>query len=142
MSRSRFTNALLMLSLSAIALQSGATSLDEQPALKDGTKSTAISAVGFPAGTFTGDDIRLKLESQGKYTLSGGAVEATVRGTWSVEKKGTYTLLRLTPTKKEDDWVFGVRSKSTLQLVDEEKLEALDRPLNIYEDVGILTREE
>lgn len=142
MSRTRFTHALLMLSLSAIALQSGATSLDEQPALKDSTESTAISAVGFPAGTFTGDDIRLKLDSQGKYTLSGGAVETTVRGTWSVEKNGKHTLLRLTPNKNEDDWVFGVRSKSTLQLVDEEKLGVLDRPLDIYEDAGILTREK
>ncbi len=72
-----------MFSLSAIALHSGATSLNEQTALTDSTKSTAISDVGFPAGTFTGDDIRLKLDSQGKYMLSGGAVDATVRGAWS-----------------------------------------------------------
>ncbi|MCB5362386.1 hypothetical protein H0484_01270 [Pusillimonas sp. CC-YST705] len=142
MSRSRFTHALLIFSLSAIALQSGATGLDKQPSLKDSTKPTAISAVGFPAGTFTGDDIRLKLDSQGKYTLSGGAVEATVRGTWSVETNGKHTLLRLTPNKNEDDWVFGVRSKSTLQLVDEKKLGVLDRPLDVYEDAGTLTREK
>jgi hypothetical protein len=44
--------------------------------------------------------------------------------------------------KKDDDWLFGVRSKDTLQSVDEDKLNVLDKPLNINEDVGVLTREK
>ena len=95
----------------------------------------------FLAGTFSGDDIELKLDSKGRFVLSGGVVEKTLHGSWTLEKAGLHTLLRLSVDKKgEDDWQFGVRSKNTLQSVDGGKLKLLDRPLNIKEDAGVLTR--
>ena len=107
------------------------------------TTAIAKPDATLPSGTFGGDDIRLKLDSQGKYLLTGGAVEKPEHGTWTTEKKGKHTLIRLIPNnKKDDDWLFGVRSKDTLQSVNENKLNVLDKPLNINEDVEILTREK
>lgn len=107
--------------------------------------TTAIvkPAASFPAGTFVGDDIFLKLDSQGNYLLSGGAVEQPMRGAWTTETKGKHTLIRLIATnKKDDDWLMGVRTKNTLQVVDEDTLNVLNKPLNITEDAGILTRDK
>lgn len=107
------------------------------------TTANAKPDATLPAGTFGGDDIRLKLDSQGKYLITGGAVEKPEHGTWTTEKNGKHILIRLiSNNKKDDDWLFGVRSKNTLQSVDEDKLNVLDKPLNIKEDVGILTREK
>ncbi|MGH8813903.1 MAG: hypothetical protein ACREXO_17970 [Advenella sp.] len=107
------------------------------------TTAIAKPGVTFTPGTFGGDDIRLKLDSQGKYLITGGAVEKPEKGSWATEKKGKHTLIRLiSNNKKDDDWLFGVRSKDTLQSVGEDKLNVLDKPLNINEDAGILTRDK
>ena len=109
-----------------------------------GENDPAISPAkaAFPAGLFDGDDIRLKLDKTGKFVITGGAVDKPLDGIWVVEKKGNHTLLRLIPNnKKEDEWLFGVRSKNTIQMVDEDKLKILDRPIDVNEDVGVLSRE-
>ncbi len=101
----------------------------------------AKSEETFLAGTFSGDDIELKLDPKGRFVLSGGAVGKSLHGNWTMEKSGLHTLLRLSADKKnEDDWLFGVRSRNTLQAVSEGKLKVLDRPLDINEDAGVLTR--
>ncbi|WP_153045704.1 hypothetical protein [Advenella sp. S44] len=95
----------------------------------------------FLAGIFSGDDIELKLDSKGRFVLSGDALEKTLHGNWTLEKSGLHTLLRLkADNNSEQDWLFGLRSNNTLQSVDGGKLKQLDRPLNINEDVGVLTR--
>lgn len=103
--------------------------------------NSSKSAVMFPAGTFGGDDILLKLDEHGKYSLSGAAVEKPLHGSWAIEKKGKRTLLRLISHRKDDD-LFGVRSNDVLQAVNEDKLNVLDRPLNATEDAGILKRQK
>lgn len=100
------------------------------------------AGIVFPAGTFGGDDILLTLDNRGKYSLSGGAVEKPVHGTWTIERNGRHTLLRLSSRSQDGNWLFGVRSKDTLQAVDEDKLNVLERPLNATEDAGVLTREK
>src|SRR5690606_17159418 len=106
-----------------------------------GQGTVAKSEETFLAGTFSGDDIELKLDAKGRFVLSGGAVGKALRGNWTLEKSGLHTLLRLSTDKKsEDDWLFGVRSGNTLQAVDEGKLHVLDRPLDINADAGVLTR--
>ncbi|WP_193089064.1 hypothetical protein [Advenella sp. FME57] len=101
----------------------------------------AKSEETFLAGTFSGDDIELKLDAKGRFVLSGGAVGKSLHGNWTMEKSGLHTLLRLSVDKKnEDDWLFGIRSRNTLQAVNEGKLKVLDRPLDINEDSGVLTR--
>ena len=101
----------------------------------------AKSEETFLTGTFSGDDIELKLDPKGRFVLSGGAVGKSLHGNWTMEKSGLHTLLRLSADKKnEEDWLFGVRSRNTLQAVDEGKLKVLDRPLDINEDAGVLTR--
>lgn len=101
----------------------------------------AKSEETFLTGTFSGDDIELKLDPKGRFVLSGDAVGKSLHGNWTIEKSGLHTLLRLSADKKnEEDWLFGVRSRNTLQAVDQEKLKVLDRPLDINEDAGVLTR--
>lgn len=142
MKQSRTTNALFIACLCMAASHGGATNLGAHSEAQFDTTTFLQSSERFSVGTFTGDDIRLKLDSQGKYILSGGAVDTPIRGRWTIERMGSHTLLRLTSSKKENDWLFGLRTNDILQLVDEKKLFILDRTLNIYEDTGILTRDK
>jgi hypothetical protein len=142
----RLFKIICFCSLSLLGFQGFAQTVSAQSTQAGNSAvTTAISKpdATFAAGTFGGDDIRLKLDNQGKYLITGGAVEKPEHGTWTTEKKGKHALIRLiSNNKKNDDWLFGVRSKDTLQSVDEDKLNVLDKPLNINEDVGILTREK
>lgn len=142
----RLFKTICLCSLSLLGFQGFAQTVGTQSTQAGSRAITTTSAkpeATFPPGTFGGDDIRLKLDNQGKYLLTGGAVEKPEHGTWTTEIKGKHTLIRLiSKNKKDDDWLFGVRSKHTLQSVDEDKLNVLDKPLNINEDVGILTREK
>jgi hypothetical protein len=140
---SRFIKIICLCSATLLGSQGVAQTVASQPTQTGNSAVTTANAqteATFPPGTFGGDDINLKLDSQGKYLITGGAVEKPEHGTWTIEKKGKHTLIRLISNNKKDDWLFGVRSKDTLQLVDENKLNVLDRPLNIYEDAGILKR--
>ena len=132
-------NTACFICLSSAGLQSYAQTTTP---VNSATAESAVQAT-FPAGTFDGDGIQIKLENTGKFVITGGAVDKPLHGTWVVEKKGNHTLLRLTPNnKKEDEWLFGVRSKDTIQMVDEDKLKILDRPIDVNEDVGVLSREK
>lgn len=133
---------LFLICMSIAGPQSYAQTADGSQSLHQTTAvADTDAAKSLPAGTFSGDDIQLKLDTHGKFLLTGGAVEKPTRGSWSIQKKGSHTLLRLvTDNKHDDNWLFGVRSKNTLQIVDQDKLSVLDKPLNIYEDVGVLTR--
>jgi len=144
--KSQFIKSLCLCAVCLLGLQSIAQAVGAQSTQTGNSKTPTASAKSdatFAPGTFGGDDIRLKLDNQGKYLITGGAVARPEKGSWATEKKGKHTLIRLVSNnKKEDDWLFGVRSKDTLQTVDEGKLNVLDKPLNINEDVGILTREK
>ena len=114
-----------------------------KPLAAAGTDSGSIakSEETFLAGTYSGDDIELMLDAKGRFVLGGSAVGKSLHGNWTMEKSGLHTLLRLSVDKKnEDDWLFGVRSRNTLQAVDEGKLKVLDKPLDSNEDAGVLTR--
>ena len=143
---SRFIKIICLCSATLLGSQGVAQTVASQPTQTGNSAVTTANAqteATFPPGTFGGDDIRLKLDRQGKYLITGGAVEKPEHGTWTTEKKGKHTLIRLiSNNKKDDNWLFGVRSKNTLQSVDEGKLNVLDKPLNINEDVGIVTREK
>lgn len=118
-----------------------ATAVAPSTAAGNAPSTSAKSEETFLTGTFSGDDIELKLDPKGRFVLSGGAVGKSLHGNWTMEKSGLHTLLRLSADKKnEEDWLFGVRSRNTLQAVDEGKLKVLDRPLDINEDAGVLTR--
>ncbi|RZT98318.1 hypothetical protein EV681_0094 [Advenella incenata] len=143
---SRFIKIIFLCSVVLLGSQGVAQTVASQPTQTGNSAVTTANAqteATFPPGTFGGDDINLKLDNQGKYLITGGAVEKPEHGTWTIEKKGKHTLIHLiSNNKKDDDWLFGVRSKNTLQSVDAGKLNVLDKPLNINEDVGILTREK
>jgi len=143
---SRFIKIIFLCSVVLLGSQGVAQTVASQPTQTGNSAVTTANAqtdATFPPGTFGGDDINLKLNNQGKYLITGGAVEKPEHGTWTIEKNGKHTLIRLiSNSKKDDDWLFGVRSKNTLQSVDAGKLNVLDKPLNINEDVGILTREK
>lgn len=143
---SRFIKSIFLCSatlLGLLGVAQIAAAQSTQAANSAVTTANAKPDATFAPGTFGGDDIRLKLDNQGKYLITGGAVEKPEHGTWATEKIGKHTVIRLiSNNKKDDNWLFGVRSKNTLQSVDEEKLNVLDKPLNVNEDVGILTREK
>ncbi len=133
--------ALGLFTLQAYAQNANAPSM--QPENKAAAAAAALKSAGmFPAGTFGGDDILLKLDEHGRYSLSGDAVEKPLHGSWTIEKKGKHTLLRLISHSKDGDWLFGVRSNDILQAVNEDKLNVLDRPLNATEDAGVLKRQK
>ena len=126
------------LSMTAIA---GNAQPSDRPAAAAASPPSGDAELILPTGKFDGDDILLELKSQGKYRLSGGAVEKPEQGNWTLEKTGRHTLLKLTAnTGRPGAWLFGVRTKDVLQAVDKSNLKVLDRPLDINADAGILSR--
>ena len=136
----RLCPVLLILFLFGSPVPGGATSLDVQSAPPQSQEGNKAPQAELLAGTFTGDDIKLVLKSQGSYTLSGDAVGTPIHGAWSINRQGRHPILQLVPEQKGDTWTFGIRSANTLQLIDQDNMAALDRPLDIYEDAGVLTR--
>ncbi|UUO10498.1 hypothetical protein M6D76_15900 [Alcaligenes faecalis] len=136
----RLPPLLLALFLGVSPAPGEATNLDTQNAPHQSRKTNQAHAANLPAGTFVGDDIKLTLKPQGSYVLSGDAVGTPIHGAWSVDRQGKHAILQLVPGRTGDTWSFGIRSANTLQLIDPENTAALDRPLDIYEDAGVLTR--
>lgn len=136
----RLPPLLLALFLGVSPAPSEATNLDTQNAPHHSQAPNQAPTSDLPAGTFVGDDIKLILKPQGSYTLSGDAVGAPIHGAWSIDRQGKHPILQLVPGRTGDTWSFGIRSANTLQLIDPENTAALDRPLDIYEDAGVLTR--
>ena len=142
MKQSKITKTLFIVCFCTIASYSGATNIGAHSKTQLDTTSSVQLSENFPSGTFTGDDIQLKLSRKGEYVLSGNAVDRPIRGHWKVEKKGSHILLRLIPNNNENYWLFLVRTSDMLQLVDEDNLVVLDQILNIYEATGILIRDK
>lgn len=142
MNRMSIISAVVVLCLNPFSSFIHALTLGARGAPATDTSASSLELL-LPPGKFTGDDIQINLAPQGQFTISGAAVGKPLHGVWTVEKKDKRVLLYLTPnSKKEEPWLFGVRSPTTLQLVSEDNLKVLDRPLNIYEDAGVLTRDK
>ncbi len=109
---SRIIKIIFLCSATLLGSQGVAQTVASQPTQAGNSAVATANAqteATFAPGTFGGDDIRMKLDSQGKYLITGGAVEKPEHGTWTIEKNGKHTLMRLISNNKKDDaWLFGV----------------------------------